>query len=85
MTLTYTAATSSLQLQETPPRQIKASSLSLSPSEGVTATPVKCLRNIHTDSGVAGDCQRQHQEVHRLDESRSIYDSLGWDDEDDLL
>jgi len=84
--LSFTATASSVQPQESPPEPIRTSALDLSLSTGVAATPLKHVRNNLTDSGVAGDLQKTIPEPSTVDGSKTIYDSLGWDDyTDDLL
>lgn len=84
--LSFTTAASSFQLQATHPKPIQTSALGLTPSIGIAATPLRHLRNSSTESGVAGTYQKEPQESHKVEESKSIYESLGWDaDTDDLL
>ena len=74
------------QLQATGPQPIRTFAINLSPSDGVAATPLKKSRNSFTDSGVAGTRQKTAQESSKLEGAKSIYESLGWDDDtDDLL
>ena len=81
-----TAPVSSVQPRTTLPETTHTSSTLLSPSKGVAATPLKPSRNEPSDSGVAWNCQKILQESHELEGSKTIYESLGWDDDtDDLL
>jgi len=85
-TLSYISAAQSCELQETPFRLRNAYGPQSPPRNGVKDTPVKRPSNSSTDSGVAVDCGKTLRDSYNRDGTRSIYESLGWDeDADDLL
>lgn len=83
--LSFTATALSVQAQESPPKPVRTSALDSSLSRGVAATPLKHVRNSFTDSGVAGNYQKTTPESSMVEGSKTIYDSLGWDDDTDDL
>jgi len=84
--ISFTAAASSVRPQASPPEPIQTSALDLSLSTSVAATPLKHVRNSSNDPGVVGDYRKTPRESPTVDGSRTIYASLGWDDDtDDLL
>lgn len=84
--ISVTAAASLVRPQANPPEPIQTSAIDLSFSTSVAATPLKHVRNNSNDPGVAGDYRKTPRESPTQDGSKTIYDSLGWDDDtDDLL
>ncbi|KAI9875323.1 MAG: hypothetical protein M1830_008632 [Pleopsidium flavum] len=85
-TPSYTSTTQSSLLHETPLRRTNATGLQSPPRNDVKDTPVRRPRNSRTNSGAAVDCRKTLPDSYNPESSRSIYQSLGWDeDADDLI